>query len=79
MIGREVVAVTVIKPFSLRERFRVMFGRQLILEAHVEITATYVAKRREVKIQSTMKEVKAFYGIQTSQAPSKSTDQAQPV
>lgn len=63
MIAREIIKVELTKPFSLVERFRVLFGNQLKMIALVEVTAVANMRRKEVKITSEHKGTQAFYGV----------------
>lgn len=63
MIAVETIQVELTKPFSLRERFRVLFGKQLKMIALVEVTAVANVRRKEVKITSQHKGTQAYYGV----------------
>lgn len=67
MIAKDTLQVTLTKNFSLKERFRVLFGQQLIQHAFVEIRARYIAKSKEVQIEKEMLGVQAFFGTPNKQ------------
>lgn len=67
MIAKQTFQVMLTKKFSLRERLRVLFGQTLLQYAYVEVTAKYIAKRKEVEIENEVKGVQAFYGIPVKQ------------
>lgn len=63
MIAKEMIRVELTKPFSLRERLRVLMGSQLKMIAVVEVTAVVNTRKKEVKITSEHKGTQAFYGV----------------
>lgn len=62
MIAKETLKLTMTKSFSLKERFRVLFGYSLMMNGFVEVSAKYIAKSKEVLLTSEMKGTESFFG-----------------
>lgn len=62
MIGKKLIQTDFIKPFSMRERIHILFGKQLKVVIFTEITAKAIMWRKEVEIESEHKGFQAFLG-----------------
>lgn len=69
MIGKDTLNVDLTQQFTMRERFRILFGWQLVIRAKVEVTAKANMRRKIIEFSHVMGQHQTFIGKPQSQLP----------